>query len=84
MPRPSAAPDHRGEQESDMSISLSFRSQTLGKFADLPGQAAPLLIRLGRLPAKVRQRHMERQMAQAVEDLGHSGVLADFRRATRL
>ena len=66
-----------------MSISLSFRSQTSGNFADLPQQAAPLLFRLGRLLAKIRQRHVERQIALAVEDLGHSGVLADFRRATR-
>jgi hypothetical protein len=84
MPRPSAVPDHRRAQESDMSISLSFRSQTSGKFADLPPQDAPPLIRLRRRLANVRQWHMERQIAQAVEYLGHPGVLADFRRATRL
>jgi hypothetical protein len=67
-----------------MSISISFRSQTSGYIAELPPQAAPLLGRLGRLVAKVRQPHIERQTALAFEDLGHCGVLADFRQATRL
>jgi hypothetical protein len=66
-----------------MSISLSFRLQTSGDFAALSQEAEPLLFRLVRLLATARQRHLERQIALAVEDLGHSGVLADLRRATR-
>jgi hypothetical protein len=68
-----------------MSSSVSIRPRATSGFVShlqyAPGHV--LLLRLGRLIADVRQRWAERQVARAVEELDHPGVIADFQRARR-
>ena len=61
------------------SVSIAFLRDAEGSAILRPS----LPLRLWRLAARARERHVERQMALAVLHLDHPDVIADFRRARR-